>query len=215
MIYETHAKQVLYQHLESYMEHKRYGGNASDLHFVRLTNFGNSAVKITTEQAEDGLRFRVFLGLRHQLVEEWLANYGLPGTHYSQASYTLMVKSDRLAGGVAFEQWPAKTETEVGAIAESFIAFMDKTGFDFLDRYKELKAIDRLYNENTVLAGKLNSFNYQYAFRAMAMAKICHREDYDRLMAMHRQNLASRGFSGEILAKFDITFARLKHFSVN
>jgi hypothetical protein len=208
------ARNYLHQHLHPYFDYKKYI-EKGELNYERKTRFGGSTFVATVTGDEEVGYVNFFTGIRYNLVELTLKNtYGLR-EYFEQSSYTLLVNWKNLDRLRAASSIPFRKLSELEAIGDLAIEFMDEKGFDFLNHYKELVNLDRLFNDRSPTLAKWTNHNYYHRFRAMAIAKLRNREDYDTLFEMHREYMVSRGLSGSIVAKFDSTFARLKKLSLN
>lgn len=208
------AKSYLSKYLHPYFEHKRYRLK-EELVYERSTSFGSSVFIIGISGDEEVAYLKFFLGIRHDLVENTLVNgFGL-NDYFRNSSYTLLLPWSDIDPKEVPHVLPCREVQDLRAAGEWGIQFMDEKGFDFLNHYKRLEALDRVFNDKPELIARWTRHNYLHRFRAMAIAKLVNRGDYDRLFQMHRQYLESRGFAGRITQKFDTTFARLKRVSFN
>ena len=207
------AQEILSQHLHPYFHHKKYM-EKQPLVFERRTSFGSSVFVATITGDEEMAYVKFFIGIRHDLVELTLTNtFGL-ADYFRNSSYSLLLNWNQMDPQSA-SALPSKNLNDMTTIGDMAIDFMDRKGFDFLNHYKHLVSLDRLYNDYPAKAAKWNNHSYLHRFRAMAIAKLVGRQDYDRLFRMHRDYLESRGLSGPIIAKFDTTFVHLKKLSFN
>ncbi|MCZ4408309.1 hypothetical protein O3Q51_05785 [Cryomorphaceae bacterium 1068] len=182
--------------------------------YERQTRFGSSVFVATISGDEKMAYVKFFVGLRHDLIELTLTNtFGLED-YFRNSSYSLLLNWNQLDSRLA-SSLPSKELNDMTTIGDMAIDFMDHKGFDFLNHYKHLANLDRLYNDHPTKAAKWNNHSYLHRFRAMAIAKLVGRQDYDRLLRVHREYLESRGLTGPIIAKFDTTFAHLKKLSFN
>lgn len=210
----TTAQENLRQHLHPYFEHKQYE-EKRPLIFTRQTNFGKSAFAVTLSGDEKRVYVRLFAGIRHDLVELTLINSLGLADYFKSESYTLMVNWEHL-DSVRFSQaLPCSRMTDITTVGDMAIDFMDQKGFDFLNRYRQMSSLDRLFNDSPDKLAKWTNHSYLNRFRAMVIAKLRGREDYENLFELHRTYLKNRGFDGVIATKFDTTFAHLKKLSLN
>jgi hypothetical protein len=208
------AKSYMGKYLHPYFEHKRYM-EVEDLVYRRSTTFGESAFVCSVTGDDDMAYVKFFLGIRHDLVEKALVNgFGL-GDYFRHSSHTLLIPWSDIDSDQIPNVLPCKGLSDLKAAGDWAISFMDERGFDFLNHYKRLSALDRLFNDKVDLSAKWARHSYLRCFRAMAIARIMNRSDYDRLYQMHRQYLEKRGYGGKITAKFEATFARMKRLSLN
>lgn len=210
----SQAKDLLHQHLHPYFDHKRYL-EKQPLIYERKTGFGSS-VFIATVSGDEKLAYvKFFTGLRHDLVELSLTNtFGL-AEYFKNSSYTLLTDWSKLDPENNPSVLPCRNLSDMTTVGDMALDFMDNKGFDFLNYYKHLSNLDHLFNERHLRIAKWTNHSYLTSFRAMAMAKLSGRSDYDRLFQMHRDYLESRGLAGPIIAKFETTFAHLKNLSLN
>ena len=84
------AKQRLGQYLQPYFDHKRYV-EKQPLVYERKTSFGSSVV-IATLSGDDEMAYaKLFIGIRHDLVELTLTNtFGLDD-YFQNSSYSLLL----------------------------------------------------------------------------------------------------------------------------
>jgi hypothetical protein len=210
----SQAQDILNQHFQPYFDHKKYE-ERSPLVYERQTSFGCSVFMATVTGDEEMAYVKFFAGVRHDLVELTLTNtFGL-NDYFKKSSYSLLLSWNQLDAHTSPPVLPSKNVNDMTAIGDMAIDFMDHKGFDFLNHYKHLANLDRLYNDNPSKAAEWTNHSYLHRFRAMAIAKLRGRHDYDRLFQMHRDYLESRGLSGPIIAKFDTTFTHLKNLSLN
>jgi len=210
-------KAYLLNYLQPYFEHKKYDEGKLGIDFIRKTSFGHSCVQCMVSEYDDGVVVRYFAGLRNDLLERSLNKLlGENLLRYSGIA-SLMVEADIIKSGRKDNlfRFFCRDKEEMRKSADAFIDLMDRQGFDFLENYKSVEKIDFLFNDKPRLSAVWTSHSYIRSFRAMTSAKILERPDYDRLFQMHQQYLAERGFQGNILEKFNRTFARLKHVYLN
>ncbi|MCH2214642.1 MAG: hypothetical protein MK086_05675 [Flavobacteriales bacterium] len=211
---QEEAKYRLSQYLQPYFDHKRYR-EKDTLRYERKTSFGSSVVMATLTGDHDMLYAKLFLGLRHDLVELTLTNtFGLED-YFQNSSYSLLLHWKYVDTAKIASALPCRNLKDLEAVGEMIIDFLDHKGFDFLNHYKKLSMLDHLYNDKFEKIAKWSSHSYLTPFRAMAVAKLMEREDYDTLFQTHRSYLESRGLSGPIIAKYEKTFAHLKKLSLN
>ncbi len=158
---------------------------------------------------------KVFAGIRHNLVERTLVNGFGMSEYFKNHSYTLLPSWKEIDPDNTVSSLPCRQISDIKVAGDMAIEFMDRKGFDFLNHYKSLKALDHVFNDLPKVSAKWTKHSYLRCFRAMTIAKLMDRQDYDRLFQMHRQYLEKRGFGGAIINRFDTTFARLKRFSLN
>jgi len=207
------ARALLHEHLHPYFHHKKYL-EKGPLLFERKTSFGKSVFIATVTGDEEMAYVKFFTGIRHDLVELTLTNtFGLT-EYFKNSSYSLLLNWSYLDQN-APSFLPSKNVNDMTVIGDMAIDFMDRNGFDFLDHYKDLSSLDRLFNDTPLKVAKWSSHNYLHCFRAMAIAKLLSRQDYDQLFLTHRTYLENRGLSGPIIEKFDSTFTQLKKLSLN
>jgi hypothetical protein len=208
------AESILRKHLEPYFDHKNYV-EKQPLIYERQTRFGSSVVIATVTGDDEMTYVKLFVGIRHHLVELTLTNtFGLDD-YFKNSSFTLLVHWKNLDPEVVTAAMPCREYSDIKAVGDMIIDFMDRKGFDFLNHYKHLSNLDRLFNDRFDTIAKWNNHNYLTAFRAMAIAKLSDRNDYDRLFTKHYGYLDSRGLSGPIIEKYSSTFAYLKKLSLN
>lgn len=208
------ARESLHQHLHPYFEYKKYL-EKSPLVFERKTSFGSSAFTASISGDSEIGYVNFFAGIRHDLVELALRNtFGLQ-EYFEGTSYTLLINLKNVDRQRVVASLPFKKVSEIETIGDLAIEIMDDVGFDFLNHYKSLENLDRLFNDSPTTLSKWTNHSYYHRFRAMAIANLRLREDYDKLFSSHREYLKKRGFTGPILAKFDSTFAHLKTLSFN
>jgi len=208
------AQHRLRQYLQPYFDHKRYT-ERRPLVFERKTSFGSSVVIVTLSGDDDLYYAKMFLGIRHDLVELTLTNtFGLD-QYFQKSSYSLLLHWKHLDSNKIASALPCRSTDDMEAVGEMMIELMDAKGFDFLDHYKSLSQLDYLYNDRFDKISKWTNQSYLTPFRAMAIAKLMKRADYEDLFQKHRGFLEMRELSGPILAKFESTFARLRRLSLN
>lgn len=212
-------QKLIGEYLYPYFEHKKYVPTRTPGEFRRKTSFGHSAVHYHVVLAEGGAAIQFHVGLRHELVEVAMSSLFGQRSYYQTDSQTLSVDS-RTLGAVSraddrSERSPIIKPAEVGAFCDGFIDFMDRSGFAFLEKYSNLSAVDRLYNNLPSKSAEWCNHSYQRCFRGMTVAEIMRRLDLRTLREMHRSYLLSRGYGSGVIEKFDINFARPGKISLN
>jgi hypothetical protein len=155
------------------------------------------------------------IGLRHHMVESMLAHYTSSQVHFNQSSHTLMVSWHQCSSINLPRRVVCSSERELIQATDLFMDFMDRDGFNTLDKYKSLRAADELLNDHPLLSSNWCNHSWQRCFRGMTTAKLLNRNDYERLFQMHQQYLLQRGAPGQIIEKFSTIFARLHRLSLN
>lgn len=215
MKFQVDMQERLAEILMPYFEHKKYIWHPELNQFIRPTRFGHAGIVASVTSSGGSLHIEYHIGIRHDLVEKALgALYGTP-PYYQSQSYTLLVSYGMLNHINGSGRFICHNANDLYRIADTFTHFMDMKGFDFLDHYKRLAHIDKLFNEHMDVARRWSNHSYQYSFRAMVVAKLCHREDIDILSGIHRNFLIERGHIGALVEKFDANFAQLKILSFN
>jgi len=167
----SEARELLREHLDPYFHHKNYD-EKKPLVYERQTSFGSSAFIATITGNEDLAYVKFFTGIRHDLVELNLVNtFGL-AEYFNKSSYTLLLNSKDLDPERFYTFLPCKHLSEMTTIGDMALDFMDYKGFDFLNHYKHLSNLDRLFNDLPSKLSKWTNHNYLTVFRAMAIAKL-------------------------------------------
>ena len=140
------AQQRLSQYLQPYFDHKRYV-EKQPLVYERKTSFGSSVV-IATLSGDDEMAYaKLFIGIRHDLVELTLTNtFGLDD-YFQNSSYSLLLHWKYVDPESIASALPCRKLKDVEAVGEMIIDFLDHRGFDFLNHYKKLSQLDHLYND--------------------------------------------------------------------
>lgn len=209
---------ALLEYLHPYFEHKHYVMHPGAMQFKRATRFGHSSI-ICNLSSDGALTWLTFhLGLRHDLVERAQAGLFGKSDYYQSESHTLMIDSRWIQNPGATslpERMRIGNHLDLELACDAFIDFMDRSGFAFLDKFRSLSALDKLFNNNEKRAALWCNHHYQRCFRAMAIAQITNRADKALLHQKHRNYLESRGYRGEILHKFDAQYAHMQKLSLN
>jgi hypothetical protein len=165
------ARESLSQHLHPYFDHKRYV-EKQPLMFERKTRFGSSVFIATVTGDEEMVYVKFFAGIRHDLVELTLTNtFGLDD-YFRNSSYSLLVNAKNLDKELMPNALPCRHLSDMTGVGDLAIDFMDHKGFDFLNHYKHLSNLDRLYNDSSEKVAKWTNHSYLHRFRAMAIAKL-------------------------------------------
>jgi hypothetical protein len=209
---------LLFDYLLPYFEHKQYLLRKGDGQFTRLTSFGHSGVVCTVSETPDGSFLNFQLGLRHSAIEQAMAGLFGNTDYYHGSSYTLLVDWRYLqvpSGAALAPRILLRKREDIAVACDAFIAFMDRQGWAFLDNYRSLKAIDKLYNRQGNYSALLCAHQYQRCFRGMLAAQMLHRPGLAALRNAHRTYLLQRGYSGMVVRKLDLTFAQMGNLSLN
>ncbi len=217
------TESILLEHAQEfllpYFEHKQYALLPGTAQYRRKTSFGHAGVIVSAMASDEYVQLRLHLGVRQDLLEKALIGTFGQSSYYSNDSYSLLIDArliDPLLSALPQDfRIDERLNERVEERCEAFIRFMDDKGFAFLDKYRKLSAIDRLYNEKPRLSARWCNHHYQRCFRGMTAAFIRHRSDVSALYAMHRDYLIQRGYEGQVLQKFERNFALQEKLSFN
>lgn len=182
--------------------------------FRRVTPTGFQCIILNWIPSENGQVLEVNLGVRHDAVEDLAYPFtsGLP--ELQSNNFTLFTSLGKL-----FEQpmqrFSIHDEADILPAVNAIQKGIMSRGISFLERYTRLENVDNLYNTdpNTPLIYLHNHMHR--CMRAIAIARLSLRPDFERLAASYRDQLQKMGVAELVLDRYDRLWRFLRTYSMN
>lgn len=182
--------------------------------FRRVTPTGYQCIILNWIPSGDSHVLEVYLGVRHDAVEDLALPFtnGLP--ELQNNNFTLFTSLSKL-----FEQpvqrfnicneediLPAVNEIQKGIFSR---------GISFLERYTRLENVDNLYNADPESPIVYLHNQLHRCMRAIAIARLSLRPDFERLAVSYREQLKQMGVAEVVLDRYDRLWRYLRTYSMN
>lgn len=181
--------------------------------FRRVTPTGFQSIILNWIPCESGHILEVNLGVRHDAVED-LAHPFTSGLPELQSNFTLFTSLGKL-----FEQpiqrFAIHSEADILPAVNAIQKGIMSRGISFLERYARLENVDNLYNSDPDSPLTYLHNHLQRCMRAIAVARLSLRPDFERLAASYRSQLQQMGVAESILDRYDRLWRFLRTYSMN
>lgn len=181
--------------------------------FRRVTPTGFQCIILNWIPCENGHILEVNLGVRHDAVED-LAYPFTSGLPELQSTFTLFTSLGKL-----FEQpiqrFAIQSEADILPAVNAIQKGIMSRGISFLERYTRLENVDNLYNSDPNSALTYLHNHLHRCMRAIAIARLSLRPDFERLAASYRDQLQQIGVTESVLDRYDRLWRFLRTYSMN
>lgn len=154
------------------------------------------------------------LGVRLDRVEQLGYQFTLGLTEYGLHSTTLITSAGRISGQ-PYQRYTLDQPTDVDTTARQMMDFMDAAGFDFLNKYGTLQALDKLFNNQPTEKSLFLVNPLHRSLRGIILAKLTQRNAWEQLVDTYRTQLVRRGTPEPLIYRYDRLVDYLRTFSVN
>ncbi|MCB0589201.1 MAG: hypothetical protein KDD06_28190 [Phaeodactylibacter sp.] len=183
--------------------------------FRKSTERGFTCLAIAVSDCEGGSLLEAHLGIRIDAVENLTFPFtnGLPG--FQPDSMTLVTPLARLKGK-PYERIELSDENSADEAAAAIRQQFEEKGLAFLSHYSSLENMDNLFNRTPEEPLPLVYSQSNRCFRAVAMARLLSRKDFELLVENYSLRLAHELFVPlPTLDKFSRLVEFLRHYSQN
>ena len=154
------------------------------------------------------------LGVRIDLVEQLVYQFTSGLAEYGPHSTTLFTSAGRVLGQ-PYHRYPVDHPSDIEPVAEQMKQFMYADGFHFLKKYQRIEALDTLFNEEPHQKSPYLTNRLHRSLRGIILAKLAHRDHWQRLVIGYRAQLTLRGTPEPMMQSYDRLADYLRTFSVN
>lgn len=182
--------------------------------FRRVTPTGFQCIILNWIPGENGHVLEINLGVRHDAVEDLAQPFtsGLP--ELQSNNFTLFTSLGKL-----FEQPAARfairSEADIWPAIQAIQKGILSRGISFLERYTRLENVDNLYNSDPNSPLMYLHNHLHRCMRAIAIARLSLRPDFERLAASYREQLTRMGVTDLVLDRYDRLWRFLRTYSLN
>jgi hypothetical protein len=213
--HQCHQLQTIVQaHLQERLQARDYVYLPACNQFRRLTPSGFQCVILTWSPFEDACMLELHLGVRHDAVEDIAFSFtnGLSG--FQPHSLTLVTPIARLYDEHS-QRFVVRNEKEALATAEAIAERLFSRGISFLEKYTRLEAVDALFNSQPAEPAPFIHNQLQRCLRAVAIARLSFRNDFERLAVAYRRQLQNLGAAEVVLERYDKLLGYLRRSVLN
>lgn len=150
--------------------------------FYKKTEFGVLAVHLAFMNGQVEFDVKMDVAVRFDTVEELV--------HPSAMSFTLGCELGNLESGMP-QRWTVAQASDVAPVAEAIYDKFEKVGRPYLEKYSSIESAYEVLQRDD-RSGSLHSpFDDERAKRALVIAVLHGRDEFEALLARKRQALAS------------------------
>ncbi|WP_017730164.1 hypothetical protein [Nafulsella turpanensis] len=205
----------LYQQLFPLFEQQGYEAVPSKKQFRQPCKNGFRAVLFSiSEDAEEKI-IDVQLGIRINLVEELVLQFLGGKKELEKDSTTIITSLARLKHQSQRRLIITEDEQSLQQSCTQITAAMQEKGFKFLKNFSQLHRIDKVVNRKPSRQCPIMHNQIQRCFRGITIARMLHRNDFDKLVSIYGSYLYSQWASRQILDNYNKLVNFLKNFSFN
>ncbi len=182
--------------------------------FRRVTPTGFQCIILNWIPGDNVHILEVNLGVRHDAVEDLAHPFtqGLP--ELQSNNFTLFTPLGKL-----FEQpiqrFSICCEDDILPAVNAIQKGILSRGISFLERYTRLENVDNLYNSDPETPTIYLHNHLHRCMRAIAIARLSLRPDFERLAAAYREQLKKLGVTELVLDRYDRLWRFLRTYSMN
>ncbi|WKN46049.1 hypothetical protein [Tunicatimonas pelagia] len=177
--------------------------------FRRISENGYHSM-ILSVAGQQPTEIEVFLGIRIDMVEELAYQFTDGLKEYGPYSTTLIVPARKISSEPQYF-YSLTTEGDIPEIQRKIMLFMNEQGFPFLKEYGNVKALDKLYNQNPEQKLSYVTNEFHRALRGIVLAKLAQQSSWKELVEQYRTKLQKRGLPEVQMQRYE----RLANFLTN
>jgi hypothetical protein len=182
--------------------------------FRRMTPTGFQCILLNWLPTDEGQMLEVSLGVRHDAVEDLASPFTNGLTEAQSNPFTLFTSLQNL-----FEQpvqrFAIHNEADIQPVVYAIQKGIFSRGISFLEQYTRLENIDNLYNSPREAPYFPANHHLQRYMRAIAIARLTLRPDFELLAANYRAQLKQRGVADLLIDCYDRLWRYLRTYSMN
>ena len=162
--------------------------------FRKSTERGLTCVIIAVSDYDDCSLLEAHLGVRIDEVENLTFPFtnGLPG--FQPDSMTIVTPLSRL-NGRPFERFELRDEDSADEAVSAIRIQLQQKGLHFINHYSSLEKMEALYNETPEKALVFVNNQANRCFRAVVLAQLLLRKDFEQLADTYRHHLEKELFT--------------------
>ncbi|MDX2071773.1 MAG: hypothetical protein SFV55_25295 [Haliscomenobacter sp.] len=182
--------------------------------FRRVTPTGFQCVVLNWIPGDNVQILEVYLGVRHDAVEDLAQPFtqGLP--ELQSNNFTLFTPLGKLFEQ-PFERFSICCEEDILPAVNAIQKGILSRGISFLERYTRLENVDNLYNTDPETPTLYLHNHLHRCMRAIAIARLSLRPDFERLANAYCQQLKKSGVTDLVLDRYDRLWRFLRTYSMN
>ena len=154
------------------------------------------------------------VGIRLDTLEQLVYQFTAGLNDYGPHSTTLITSSGRILGQ-PYHRFSIEQASDIYSVAEQMKQFMQSDGFAFLEKYRHLKALDALFNDEPDEKSIYLTNELHRSLRGITLAKLAQRDNWTQLVIDYRIQLTRRGTPETAMKSYDLLADYLRYFSIN
>ncbi len=209
-----HFETILYEKLEPFFRNYDFVLLAEKKQFRKNTPTGFQNVIFTATAYQDEIWLEVNIGCRSHQVEQ-IAQQFLGNTRdYWADSNTLVISIGKFNDAKYF-RYKIFNENDLEDTCEAIKEFLENTGFPFLNKSDNLKAINNIFNLQPSSPCKYLYNQTHRSYKGIITARLTNDERFLDLSNTHRNVLRRNGANPDELLTFERILSFLLYQSVN
>ncbi|MEM9671920.1 MAG: hypothetical protein ACFB15_26285 [Cyclobacteriaceae bacterium] len=204
---------VLTERLEQHLAPLNFEKTPHLKQFRRACKGGYQCIVLSLA-GQHPLEIEIFLGVRLDLVEELVYQFTMGLREYRPHSTTLLTPAKKVTEKAEL-RYELHQESDVEKVGNDIKEFMLTYGYDFLDQYNGVSALDQLYNANPEQKADYITNEYHRALRGVILAKLVQSQSWPELVQFYQRKLEKKGTPEVQLNKYLRLVEFLKNHSFN
>lgn len=182
--------------------------------FRRVTPTGFQCIVLNWIPGDAEHMLEVYLGVRHDAVEDLALPFTNDLPELQSNNFTLFTPLSKLFGE-PMQRFSICCEADILPAIQEIQKGIFSRGISFLERYTRLENVDTLYNSDP--DSPVTYFHNQLhrCMRAIAIARLSLRPDFENLAASYRDQLKKMGVTEIVLDRYDRLWRFLRTYSMN
>jgi hypothetical protein len=211
--HQSHQLQQLVQgFLQGRLQERGYVYLPQFNQFRRLTPAGFQSVILNWTPHQDACILEVQLGIRHDAVEDIASPFTNGLTGFQAQSLTLVTPMAKLYDEPS-QRFTLRNAQDAQAAAEAIAERLFSRGVGFLEKYSRLEAVDSLFNAKPAEPVSFVHNQFHRCLKALAIARLNFRADFERLAVAYRVQLQNIGASEVVLERYDRLLRYLRTYA--
>lgn len=205
---------ILYHELYDFFYDHEFDLLPGKKQFRRILSSGFQSIIFSPSEYEEELWLEVNLGIRLNFVEELVQQFLDNHLPYQQDALTMVSSIGKLSDNKYFRYKIAQKD-DLFYACEEIKTFMKATGFEFLNNYSTLPAMDELLNDRPNKPSKFLYNQTHRCFKGITTAKLVHNPIFLDLVDAYRKFLQKTGVKDTMINQYDKLTNFLFHYSMN
>lgn len=205
----------LYEQLNPLFNRNGYEALPMKKQFRQTSKSGFRSVLFTLNGDKEEKTLDVQLGIRFNLVEELVHQFLGGRKEVGKDSITVITSLARLKHHKQKRLVINENEESLQNTIQHISTILQEKGFSFLNSFSNLHRADKMINRKPSRHCPIMFNQIHRCFKGIAMARLLHRTDFEKLVSIYRNYLYSQWAPLEVTDSYNRLVRYLKYFSFN